>query len=389
MRAIDFPSDAHSHLRIFHCGVEFFPALVQAIDSARHEIYLETYIFSDDPTGEQVAAALVAAAMRGVIVHLMIDGFGSKEYPKTKLEAMRQQGVQIRIYRPGFLNFRFLRAGIRRLHRKLVVIDRQRAFVGGINILHDFDHGCTAPRYDFAVGIEGPLVDKVLAAVTSLWWLVSWSQLKRREKRSSITTQQNARPPQPPGIGAEFILRDNLRNRHTIEKAYLSAIHNAKKRIIIANAYFLPGRALLQAIMSAAKRGVEVSLLLQGRVEYFMQHHASQYLYDQLIDAGVRIFLYRPALLHAKVAVVDDNWATVGSSNLDPFSLQLAREANILVREPSFAHALASELQRAMNEDAASVMASERANSSLYKQVVARLSYVTLRVTQQLVVERS
>lgn len=384
MRVLDLP--AKSQLRIFNCGVEFFPALVQAINEAQHEVYLETYIFADDPTGEEVAGALVAAARRGVGVYLLIDGFGSKEYPRDKLEAMRDRGVQIRIYRTGFLNFRFLRTGIRRLHRKLAVIDRQSGFIGGINILHDFDLGCAAPRYDFAVGIEGPLVDKVLEAVTRLWWLVSWSQLKRREKRGFAASPKDAQLSPQSGDVASLLLRDNLRNRHTIEKAYLEAIAKAKKRIIIANAYFLPGKKLQEAISAAARRGVDVELLLQGRVEYFMQHHASQYLYSRLIAAGVKIFLYRPALLHAKVAVVDDDWATVGSSNLDPFSLQLAREANIVVRDPAFIDQLAGELQRAINEYSHPVAASDWQSTGLYDKLLIRLSYFGLRLAQQLVV---
>ena len=374
-----------AQLKILHCGVEFFPELIRSIESAKHEVYLETYIFADDPTGEEVVGALVAAARRGVAVHLLIDGFGSKEYPREKLGSMRDQGVQIRVYRPGFLNFRFLRTGIRRLHRKLVVIDRQFGFVGGINILHDFDSGCSTPRYDFAVRIEGALVGSVFAAVTRLWWLVSWSQLKRREKHASPISLKDARLALPLGETASLILRDNLRNRHTIEEAYLETIGNAKKRIIIANAYFLPGKKLLEAISAAARRGVDVQLLLQGRVEYFMQHHASQYLYGRLIAAGVKIFLYRPALLHAKVAVVDD-WATIGSSNLDPFSLQLAREANIVVRDPAFTVQLAGELQRAINEDAQSVSASDWQNAGLYEKLLIRLSYFGLRFTQQLVI---
>lgn len=374
-----------AQLKILHCGVEFFPELIRSIESAKHEVYLETYIFADDPTGEEVVGALVAAARRGVAVHLLIDGFGSKEYPREKLESMRDQGVQIRVYRPGFLNFRFLRTGIRRLHRKLVVIDRQFGFVGGINILHDFDSGCSTPRYDFVVRIEGALVGSVFAAVTRLWWLVSWSQLKRREKHASPISLKDARLALPSGETASLILRDNLRNRHTIEGAYLETIGNAKKRIIIANAYFLPGKKLLEAISAAARRGVDVQLLLQGRVEYFMQHHASQYLYGRLIADGVKIFLYRPALLHAKVAVVDD-WATIGSSNLDPFSLQLAREANIVVRDPAFAVQLAGELQRAINEDAQSVSASDWQNAGLYEKLLIRLSYFGLRFTQQLVI---
>ena len=167
-------------IKLLRCGVEFFPALIDAISQAKHEIFLETYIFQNDIVGHAIATALEEAAQRGIATHLMIDGFGSKEYPESRLASLRKSGVQIRIYRPGFLNFRFLGTGIRRLHRKLAVIDRQLVFVGGINILDDFVDANPAPRYDFAVAIGGTVAADVHDAVARLWWLVSWSQFKRR-----------------------------------------------------------------------------------------------------------------------------------------------------------------------------------------------------------------
>ena len=380
----------NTEFQLLRCGVEFFPALIAAINDARHEIFLETYIFFDDPTGEMVATALAQASQRGVSTHLIIDGFGSKEYPKAKLDALKKAGVKLLIYRPSFLNFRFLRTGLRRLHRKLAVIDHQIAFVGGINILHDFDPGYREPRYDFAVAVRGSVVTDVLNAVTHLWWLVSWSQLKSRYvRRVALFKPASSTPasstPVSSNPAAELVLRDNLRNRHTIETAYLEAIKNATERIIIANAYFLPGKKLLQALMDAAGRGVSVTLLLQGRVEYFLQHHASQYLYGKLIDAGVEIHLYKPAILHAKVAVIDSRWVTVGSSNMDPFSLQLAREANIVAEDAALAKALADDLLAAIQSHATRITVETWHSTYLHKRLLMRICYAVLRFTQQLV----
>ncbi|KAB2921564.1 MAG: cardiolipin synthase ClsB [Dechloromonas sp.] len=377
--------DHSTSLQLLHCGVDFFPHLVDAIAAARREIFLETYIFFDDTTGAEVAGALVAAARRGVAVHLMIDGFGSKEYPREKLQAMRAQGVQIRIYRPGFLNFRFLRTGLRRLHRKLAVIDRQQAYVGGINILHDFDPGCTSPRFDYAVAIRGPLVDDVLRAVTSLWSLVSWSQLRRRGSHCRMGVRPTSEVLAGENQTARLVLRDNLRNRRAVEAAYLQAIQGAKSEIVIANAYFLPGNALLQALIDAARRGVAVTLLLQGRVEYFMQHYASEFLYGRLLQAGVCIHRYQAALLHAKVAVIDGCWATVGSSNMDPFSLQLAREANLVIRDTGLIGELRASLCRALVTDSEAVSSSRWAAASIARKAMMWCCYRSLRLSQQLV----
>lgn len=374
-----------SPIKLMRCGVEFFPALIESINRAKREIYLETYIFQDDFTGKKVAAALENAAQRGVATHLMIDGFGSKDYPETQLSNLKHSGVKIRIYRPGFLNFRFFKTGLRRLHRKLAVIDRQLAFVGGINILDDFDNGNPAPRYDFAVAIQGALVGSVLDAATRLWWLVSWSQLKRRNGRHTPNSQTITLPEPTSPIPATLMLRDNLRNRHTIESEYLRAIRNAGERIIIANAYFLPGKKLLKSLVDAATRGVSVSLLLQGKVEYFMQHFASQHLYAKLIEAGVDIYLYRPALLHAKVAVIDGDWATVGSSNMDPFSFQLAREANILIKDAAFTKRLADDLLSAIQCDSDKIIVEKWHSITFPQKLLMRICYAMVRLTQNLV----
>ena len=376
---------SNTDIQLLRCGVEFFPALINAINEAKYEVFLETYIFCDDPTGEMVATALAQASRRGVSTHLIIDGFGSKEYPRSKLDALKQAGVKLLIYRPSFLNFRFLRTGLRRLHRKLAVIDRQVAFVGGINIHHDFEPGYREPRYDFAVAVHGSMVIDVLNAVTHLWWLVSWSQLKSRYVRrvALLKPASSTLPSSSPAAG--LVLRDNLHNRHTIEVAYLEAIRNATERIIIANAYFLPGKKLLQALVDAAGRGVSVTLLLQGRVEYFLQHHASQYLYGKLIDAGVEIHLYKPAILHAKVAVIDSRWVTVGSSNMDPFSLQLAREANIVAEDAALATALADDLLAAIESDASRITVETWHSTPLHERLLMRICYAALRFTQQLV----
>ncbi len=378
-------ASSNTDIQLLRCGVEFFPALINAINEARHEVFLETYIFFDDSTGEKVATALAQASQRGVATHLIIDGFGSKEYPRTKLDALKQAGVQLLIYRPSFLNFRFLKTGLRRLHRKLAVIDKQIAFVGGINIHDDFAPGYQRPRYDFAVAVRGAVVADVLNAVTHLWWLVSWSQLKSRYARRSALWKTAASVLPSSNLAAGLILRDNLRNRHTIETAYLEAIQNATERIIIANAYFLPGKKLLQALMEAAGRGVSVKLLLQGRVEYFLQHHASQYLYGKLIDSGVEIYLYNPAILHAKVAVIDSRWVTVGSSNMDPFSLQLAREANIVAEDAALAKALADDLLAAIQADSSRITVEAWHSTPLHKRLLMRVCYSVLRFTQQLV----
>ena len=346
---------------LLESGAGFFPALEEAIASAAEGIYFETYIFQDDPTGARIAAALAAAARRGVRVHVIVDGFGTARRDGDWARTIREAGVLLETFRPERRRFTLDRQRLRRLHRKLAVIDGRVAFVGGINVLddlHDPNHGLLEhPRLDYAVRVRGPLVAQVHVAAARLWWEISVvnRSLGRGGARTGEAPPAPLHPPDavrsevtPAGrIRAAFLLRDNLRHRRTIERAYLRAIGHSRREVLIACAYFFPGSRFRRALLEAVARGVRVRLLLQGKVEYRLQHYGSQALYDELLRGGVEIVEYRRSFLHAKVAVVDD-WATVGSSNIDPFSLLLAREANVGVYDAAFARQLRDRLNVAI-----------------------------------------
>ncbi len=324
-------------------GRELFPALIAAIDGAQREVWLETYIYADDPTGNRVADALVRAASRGVTVRVLVDGWGARHYLTKALEQrLRGGGVKLLKYRPEVALWQFRSHRLRRMHRKVCRVDRAVAFVGGINIIDDMNtprH--TPPRLDFAVRVRGPVVGQIIYATERLWALVELLQFET----SDVPLFPDVPAVQRAGAQtAKLVTRDNLRHRRDIERAYLAAIRTAKREIIIANAYFFPGVRFRHALIAAAGRGVKVTLLLQARVEYRLLHYASRALYGQLLAAGVAIAEYHRSFLHAKVAVIDERWATVGSSNIDPYSLLMAREANIFVRDARFAGELRVEL---------------------------------------------
>jgi cardiolipin synthase len=339
-----------NRISLLSTGTEYFPALEAAIDAAEREVRLETYIFADDSTGHAIASALSRAALRGVATHLLIDGFGAKDLSPRLVDEMQQAGVLVLRYRPAISPWTLKRGRLRRLHRKIAVIDAKVAFVGGINVIDDMHTpGQTPPRFDYAVRVEGPLLVDIHHAVAYLWQLVSWTQVRKRGPSASVTAVSAA------AVGnqrAALVIRDNLRHRNDIERAYLDAIAAARVEIVIACAYFFPGRTFRRALVDAAARGVRVVLLLQGRVEYVLLHYASRALYQYFLDAGVEIFEYHRSFLHAKVAVVDGVWATVGSSNIDPMSLLLAREANVMVEDAGFAAALNASLVDAMRTGA-------------------------------------
>ncbi len=343
-----------NRIRLLINGEQYFPELLAAIDDARRVIEMETYIFADDNIGHRVTDALAAAGIRGVEVRLLIDGFGGGEYARRLQRELGVHGVQVRIYRPERW-WRLERKLLRRLHRKIAVIDERLAFVGGINNIDDHNvpahvRGRLGPRFDFAVACEGPIVAAITLAARRLWWTLAFVNPRGRSgplpTMVRIARQHAARG----GVAASLLLRDNLRNRHAIERAYLQSFASAREQAVIASAYFLPGRRFRAALLAMVGRGVRVRLLLQGQVEYPLQYYAQRALYGQLLAGGVEIHEYLASYLHAKVAVVDQRWATVGSSNIDPYSLLLAREANIVVHDPRFAGELADVLGQAIEQ---------------------------------------
>ena len=358
-------------------GAEYFPALEAAFDAAGREIHLETYIFENDRTGHMIAAALARAARRGVATYVMVDGFGSKNLSRKLIDEMQAAGVHFIVFRPHVPPWKFQRSRVRRLHRKLAVVDARTAFVGGINIIDDEDPALgIPPRFDYAVRVEGPLLAEIYPAVKRLWRLVRATQLNSRRPETRDLVPDTA----PRGEQrAAFLVRDNLRHRRDIEDAYLTAIGQARKEIVIANAYFLPGLGFRRALMDAAARGVRVMLLLQGLPEYALLYFASRALYGAFLDAGIEIHEYNRSFLHAKVAVIDREWATVGSSNIDPLSLLLAREANVVIEDRVFAGELRLSLAQAMAEGATQLKRERWAAEPLALRVATWASYEVTR----------
>lgn len=342
-----------NRIRLLVRGAEFFPALISSIDAARRDVSLETYIYADDAAGASVTDALERAAQRGVSVRLLIDGFGAKDFREDWRARLQAAGATVLTYRPDIAPWTFRTERLRRMHRKIAVIDGCIAFVGGINIIDDLSEvpeGC--PRFDLAVRVDGPVVADIYQAVDKLWRRVAWLRLKQRFSQKVQLTPFSI-VAQPRGEQkVAFVQRDNLRFRSSIENEYLAAINSARREVFIACAYFLPGTRFRHALVNATARGVRVVLLLQGHTDHTLLQLATRAFYESMLDRGVEICEYSRSELHAKAAVVDGRWATVGSSNLDPFSLVLAREANVFVQDEAFSASVRDAIESAMKEGA-------------------------------------
>jgi len=392
--AFSSPRAGHE-VQLLQGSAELFPALIEAIDDARREVRLETYIFDFAGAAQSVAAALERAAERGLRVRVVVDGFGTQPPPLVWRHRFERAGVGWRVYAPlGWMGMLWL-GSWRRLHRKLCVVDGEVAFCGGINILDDLqdpNYGpLPAPRLDFAVRVRGPLVAEAQASMTRLWWRIQAVRDIQHARLGGAIQSLRAsrigrvRSQRPSGVAvahakAALVMRDNLRNRARIERAYRRAIGRAREEIIVANAYFVPGRKMRRALIAAARRGVKVRLLLQGRYEYFMQYYAARPVYGALLRAGVEIHEYSPSFLHAKVAVIDGHWATVGSSNLDPLSLLLAREANVVVEDRAFAAQLHRRLMQAIEAEGRVMSADEYGKRPWRQRIMEHVALAVMRL---------
>ena len=332
-------------------GEEFFPRVFACIANARREVIVETFILFEDKVGLQLQEALIAAARRGAQVDITIDDWGSPDLSEHFLGALRAAGVRIHSFNPGPRPFGLRPHLLRRMHRKIVVVDREVAFVGGINYSADHlkDFGPEA-KQDYAVEIHGPLVAEIHRFTHSA---LAEGLRHARHRRQWWRGRKQFRTPteELPAAGsadAMFVVRDNRRHMDDIERHYRIAIRAAKKRIVIANAYFFPGYRVIKELKRAARRGVDVRLILQGEPDMPFVKTAASMLYHYLLRAGVRIYEYCERPLHGKVAVMDDEWSTVGSSNLDPMSLSFNLESNVIIRDRAFNATLSANLDKLM-----------------------------------------
>ena len=361
-----------NEVRLLTGGDELFPAMHAAIQRAHHDVWLATYIFHDDVASRTMADVLMSAAARGVRVRVVVDGFGTRSTLPTLRRWFEGSGVALAVFRPIDRWYAWLQPGqLRRLHQKVLAVDTEEAFVGGINIIGDrvdLNHGPTeAPRLDFAVGLRGPIVLPVAQTARAMWTRAAFGRdwrdevltlarsaeplararvLWRRLRLRTAPLEVDARDRQP--VRAAFLVRDNLRQRRAIERSYLDALEGARERFDLVSPYFYPGTTFRRALKDAARRGVRVRLLLQGKLDYRFAGLAASVLYDELLKRGVRIYEYMPAFLHAKIALADGDWATVGSTNIDPLSLLLNLEANVVVSNAGFSQTLTAAFEAAI-----------------------------------------
>jgi cardiolipin synthase A/B len=360
-------------IRLLENGEEFFPRVFDAIRAARVRVYIETFILLDDDVGLELLEVLRDAAARGVEVDVLADGFGSEPLGADYRAQLAAAGARLHIYEPRARLFGLRTNVFRRLHRKIVLIDSAIAFVGGINFCCDqlVESGPRALQ-DYAVELIGPVVHDIEGFVVrsySAAHLVPTRQELRDRTASPVHGSARVR----------FVTRDNHRHPTDIEREYRIAIRAARQEILIANAYFFPGYRLLRDLRRAARRGVKVTIVVQGNPDMPIVTVAARWLYHYLVPAGVRVCEFHERPMHAKVAVVDRRWATVGSSNLDPLSLSLNLEANVVIDDAAFASELGGRLHCLIDANCQAITAARVPRRTWWRTLSSVLVFHFLR----------
>ena len=325
-------------LELLQNGDAFFPAMLEAVRGARETVNFEVYIFEADTTGRRFIDALCERARAGVEVRLLVDWFGSLKLGRAGREALVGAGVKLARFRP--LNLRNLVRIYRRTHRRAIVIDGRVAFTGGAAISDKWAGDVRNPHEwrDSMVRITGPLVGGIQSAFAGNWVYCTGEVLSGRRFF----------PPTPPGDGpcSLSLISSPSDARQPIRLIFWLSFANARRRLWISNSYFIPDARLREAVMDAARRGVDVRILVPGNhTDAVPVQLAGRTLYGSLLEAGVRIWEFRPAMMHAKTAVVDDLWSIVGSANLDERSMELNEENVVGVADRDFAAQIVSGLE--------------------------------------------
>lgn len=321
-------------------GNETFPAMLAALAAARHTICFETYILAADRTGDRFKQALIERVRDGVTVRVIYDAVGSFGLPESWVDELRAAGCEVIDFNPISPWRRRFRLS-HRDHRKIIVVDDRVGFTGGLNIADDYaaveDGG--VGWHDMHCRVTGPIV----------------SDLARMFRRTWIRCGGAVYPPPPPppgdraGAGDAFVrLLDNTRRRQrtTVRRAYLHVINAARRLVLIQNAYFLPDRGLRRALAKAVARGVDVRVMVPGHSDVKLVQWAALYVLRRLVARGVKIFLWRGVMMHAKTATVDALWSTIGSYNFDAQSRFNNLEITVEILDAAVGQTLATSFER-------------------------------------------
>lgn len=360
-------------------GQDFFNFVVSKIDSAERVIHFQVYLIESDPAGKMIMDALVRAASKGVEVFMVIDDFGAGKLERSDEQRMIDAGIMLKRFQP-YATFGDYYFG-RRMHHKVIVIDEEWALVAGMNFANRYkgDENAT-PWLDYGVSVEGPVCRELSAMCFKI--------VERRFSPGKIklpTVLSKEHLPDPNEVWVRMRRNDFLRNRRDITRSYNSAVRDAKNHITIVGGYFLPGRRFISLLRSASKRGVQISIIMTRFSDVPIVKRAAEYLYGRLLKAGVRIFECNSSMVHGKVAVVDNRWATIGSYNQNQLSAYISIELNLDIVNERFCTNLNDHLNEVIKNECTEITDEDYARSmSTFAQLKRWMSFVLVRVSMRM-----
>jgi cardiolipin synthase len=365
----------HNKVRLVHGGHDYFSLLVQMIDNARSTVHLQTYIFEDDATGRIVTDALLRAAHRKVKVFVLLDGYASQDLPKHFIQQLKDAGIYFRWFWPLFKSRRFYLG--RRMHHKVLVADASTGLAGGVNVSDRYnDIDGNKAWMDWALYVEGEAALKLHIICNDMWRKAYWKKGISVDRTDWL-----------PGIipAEECMVRvrrnDWVQAKNQISRSYLEMFRNASSRITIMSSYFLPGKIFRRQMALAAKRGVGVRIIMGGVSDVKIARLAEQYMYRWLFRNRIEIYEYQDTVLHAKLAVYDGAWVTVGSYNVNRISAYASVELNMDVRDQPFATSVEKELDTIISQHCVRVTPeSFFSHTTLFKKIRQRIAYQTIRL---------
>lgn len=355
-------------LRLLTGGEELFTVLFQLIDQAKTFIHIQVYILADDTTGRQLCNKLLDAAARGVKVYLMMDNFGSSAFPKKIEEELRKAGIVFKRFSKN-IGIRKLKIG-RRLHSKIVVIDNRYAMVGGMNFADRYS-GFDGKRawLDFALLAEGPAAAQ-LNRMASVYW-------KRVVRRT--LTHYDAHAPVKDGKELKWVVNDRLRNRFQVSHSYRFNLSMAEKEIWIVASYFIPGARMIRILKKRAAAGVKIHLVLSRESDVPFIKKAMEYYYSYLLKQGIAIYEWTPSVLHAKLAIADGKWISIGSYNLNQLSDWGSLEANAETSDRGFISEVRQKILTEVLEGCEIVQARKYLGFSPFASISQTVSFFLVR----------
>ncbi len=363
-------------IKLIEGGKPYFSLLIKLIREAKESIHLQTYIFNADETGRLIAGGLIAASKRSVSVHLLVDGYASKDLPKDFIHTLEASGIQFKFFEPFFKSKHFYFG--RRMHHKIFVADASHALVGGMNIADRYNDLPEIKAWlDFALYIEGETARDFCILCWKTWngFSVNMGLTPCEEKKLSFhfTKQETSI--------VRMCRNDWVRGKKEISNSYFHMFKNAHSHITILCSYFLPGKIIRGLLRKASKRGVKIKVITAGKSDIIMAKYAERWMYDWLLRYNIELYEYQPTVLHAKIAACDNEWLTIGSYNINDISAYASIELNVDVFDAAFTKQVEIQLEQIISNDCIAITKETHVHSNnMVKQFLSWLSYHFIRV---------